>query len=139
MKWVLEKKGRLKVGDAQSVPTGNTMIGTLVHKVVEELFGELYAANRAVPEPTEVQAKLDQLVPHYASELLLPGKEATAGLRPVIENSVIKLFQTLQTQGVYIRATEHEFNKSALLQRQWSPDRSPGLRLHRCPCRGPTR
>jgi ATP-dependent helicase/nuclease subunit B len=115
MKWVLEKKGRLKVGDAQSVPTGNAMIGTLVHKVVEELFAELYAANRAVPEPAEVQAKLDQLVPHYASELLLPGRGSKlAGLRPVIENSVVKLFQTLQTQGVYIRATEHKFDKPAL-------------------------
>ncbi|WP_426939272.1 PD-(D/E)XK nuclease family protein [Pseudarthrobacter sp. S3] len=115
MKWVLEKKGRLRVGDAQSVPTGNTMIGTLVHRVVEELFGELYAENRAVPEPAEVHAKLDQLVPHYASELLLPGRGSKlAGLRPVIENSVIKLFQTLQTQGVYIRATEHEFSKPAL-------------------------
>lgn len=115
MKWVLEKKGRLKVGDAQSVPTGNTMIGTLVHRVVEELFGDLYAANRAVPQPAEVQAKLDQLVPHYASELLLPGRGSKlAGLRPIIENSVIKLFQTLQTQGVYIRATEHEFSKPAL-------------------------
>lgn len=115
MKWVLEKKGRLKVGDAQSVPTGNTMIGTLVHKLVEELFAELYAANRAVPEPAEVQAKLDQLVPLYASELLLPGRGSKlAGLRPIIENSVIKLFQTLQTQGVYIRATEHEFSKPAL-------------------------
>lgn len=114
LKWVLEKKGRLKVGDAQSVPTGNTMIGTLVHKLVEELFGELYAADRAVPEPAEVQAKLDQLVPHYASELLLPGKGSKlAGLRPVIENSVIKLFRTLQAQGVYIRATEHAFDKPA--------------------------
>jgi ATP-dependent helicase/nuclease subunit B len=114
MKWVLEKKGRLKVGDAQSVPTGNTMIGTLVHKLVEELFAELHAANRAVPEPAEIQAKLDQLVPHYASELLLPGSGSKlAGLRPVVENSVTMLFQTLQTQGVYIRATEHEFNKPA--------------------------
>jgi ATP-dependent helicase/nuclease subunit B len=114
LKWVLEKKGRLKVGAAQSVPTGNTMIGTLVHRVVEELFGELHAANRAVPEPAEVQAKLDQLVPHYASELLLPGRGSKlAGLRPIVENSVIKLFQTLQTQGVYIRATEHEFTKPA--------------------------
>jgi hypothetical protein len=114
MKWVLEKKGRLKVGDAQSVPTGNTMIGTLVHRVVEELFGELYATKRAVPERAEVQAKLDQLVPHYASELLLPGRGSQlAALRPIIENSVIKLFQTLQTQGVYIRATEHEFSKPA--------------------------
>ncbi|WP_432396482.1 PD-(D/E)XK nuclease family protein [Pseudarthrobacter sp. L19] len=116
MKWVLQKKGRLRVGDAQSVPTGNTMIGTLVHRVVEELFGDLYSANRAVPEPAEVQAKLDQLVPHYASELLLPGRGSKlAGLRPVIENSVIKLFQTLQTQGVYIRATEHKFEKPAML------------------------
>ncbi|MET3203948.1 UNVERIFIED_ORG: hypothetical protein ABIB21_000724 [Arthrobacter sp. UYEF13] len=115
MKWVLEKKGRLKLGDAQSVPTGNTMIGSLVHKLVEELFAELYAANRAVPKPAEVQTKLDQLVPHYASELLLPGRGSKlAGLRPVIENSVIKLFQTLQTQGVYIRATEHKFDKPAL-------------------------
>ncbi|QCB98575.1 PD-(D/E)XK nuclease family protein [Arthrobacter sp. PAMC25564] len=114
LKWVLEKKGRLKVADAQSVPTGNTMIGTLVHKVVEELFGELYAANRAVPEPKEVQAKLDELVPDYASELLLPGNGSKlAGLRPIIGNSVIKLFQTLQTQGVYIRATEHAFDKPA--------------------------
>lgn len=114
MKWVLEKKARLKIGDAQSVPTGNTMIGTLVHKVVEELFGELYAVGRAVPEPAEIQAKLDQLVPHYASELLLPGKGSKlAGLRPVIENSVITLFQTLQARGVYIRATEHKFDKAA--------------------------
>jgi ATP-dependent helicase/DNAse subunit B len=114
LKWVLEKKGRLKVGAAQSVPTGNTMIGTLVHRVVEELFGELHAANRAVPTPAEIQAKLDQLVPHYASELLLPGRGSTlAGLRPVVEHSVIKLFQTLQTQGVYIRATEHKFDKPA--------------------------
>jgi hypothetical protein len=116
MRWVLQKKGRLRVGDAESVPTGNTMIGTLVHRVVEELFDDLYAANRAVPEPAEVQAKLDQLVPHYASELLLPGRGSKlAALRPVIENSVIKLFQTLQTQGVYIRATEHKFEKPAVL------------------------
>ncbi|UKA55482.1 PD-(D/E)XK nuclease family protein [Arthrobacter sp. FW305-BF8] len=115
MKWVLEKKGRLKMGDGQSVPTGNTMIGTLVHKLVEELFAELRAANRAVPEPAEVQVKLDQLVPHYASELLLPGRGGRlAGLRPVIQNSVITFFQTLQSQGVYIRATEHEFSKPAM-------------------------
>ncbi|MHA7223103.1 PD-(D/E)XK nuclease family protein [Arthrobacter sp. RHLT1-20] len=114
LKWVLEKKGRIKVGAAQSVPTGNTMIGTLVHRVVEELFGELHAANRAVPTPAEVQAKLDELVPHYASELLLPGRGSKlAGLRPVVEHSVIKLFKTLQTQGVYIRATEHKFDKPA--------------------------
>jgi hypothetical protein len=67
-----------------------------------------------VPTPAEVQAKLDHLVPHYASELLLPGRGSKlAGLRPVVEHSVIKLFQTLQTQGVYIRATEHKFDKPA--------------------------
>lgn len=116
MKWVLAKQARLKVADAQSVPTGNSMIGTLVHRIVEELFTELHTENLAVPTAEQVVTTLHALVPNYASELLLPGKGSKlAGLEPVIVKSVITLFSTLQKAGIAIHAMEQKIAKSLVV------------------------
>jgi ATP-dependent helicase/nuclease subunit B len=110
--WVLQKKAGLKPSDAQNVPTGNAMIGTLTHKVVEDLHRELAARHEAVPSREHIGATFDRLVPLLASELLLPGRASELGhLRSVVKSSVLKFFSTLSKAGVVIQAMEESFTR----------------------------
>ncbi|MCG2620890.1 PD-(D/E)XK nuclease family protein [Arthrobacter sp. I2-34] len=114
--WVLEKKVRLRVAEADEVPTGNRMIGTFTHKVVEELHHDLAAVHRAVPEPGEIDAKIDALLPRMASELLLPGAQSRLKhLRAVVQETVLKFFRTLSRAGVVIQEMEQDFDKPLVL------------------------
>ncbi|NKX53026.1 RecB family exonuclease [Arthrobacter mobilis] len=114
--WVLEKKARLRVAEADEVPTGNRMIGTFTHKVVEELHRDLQQAHRAVPVPEEIDAKIDLLLPRMASELLLPGQQSRLKhLRVIVQESVLKFFSTLSKAGVAIQAMEQDFEKPLVL------------------------
>lgn len=110
--WVLDRKAKIHPADADSAPSGNTMIGTFVHKLVEELHGDLTSQNRAVPTPEEIEAKFQALLPHLASELLLPGHGARLkNLRTIVLGSVMKFFATVSTAGITIQSMEHPFEK----------------------------
>ncbi|WP_262103926.1 PD-(D/E)XK nuclease family protein [Arthrobacter sp. Marseille-P9274] len=114
--WVLDRKVRLHVADAGSVPGGNKMIGTFMHKVVEELHRDLQAANQSVPTPDQVAAKIDQLLPQLASELLLPGRRSgLKHLHRVVGASVLKFFTTLSKAGIVIQSMEQKFEKDLAL------------------------
>ena len=114
--WVLDRKIGLKVADADSVPEGNRMIGTFTHKVVEELQADLAAANQAVPTRDRIAAKIDQLLPRLASELLLPGQGSRLmHLRTVVEASVLTFFTTLSAAGIVIQQMEQGFTKDLAL------------------------
>lgn len=110
--WVLDKKVRLRVAEADEVPTGNRMIGTFTHKVVEELHRDLHAVHQAVPEPQQIDAKIDELLPRMASELLLPGQQSRLKhLRTVVQETVLRFFRTLSKAGIVIQEMEQEFAK----------------------------
>ena len=110
--WVLDKKVRLRVSKADDVPTGNRMIGTFVHKVVEELHHDLAQVRQAVPTEAQMNAKIDELLPRMASELLLPGQQSRLKhLRTVVRESVLKFFATLSKAGIVIQAMEQDFEK----------------------------
>jgi len=115
--WVLEKKVRLRVAEAEQVPAGNRMIGSFTHKVVEELYHDLRQVHRAVPEPAEIDAKIDALLPRMASELLLPGAQSRLKhLRTVVQETVLKFFATLSRAGIVIQQMEQDFEKPLALE-----------------------
>lgn len=110
--WVLDKKMRLRPADADSAPSGNTMIGIFAHKLVEELHHDLSAQLRAVPTPEEIDRKIDKLLPHLASELLLPGQSARLkNLRAVLSSNVMKFFTWVSAAGITIQDVEKPFEK----------------------------
>lgn len=74
--WTLERGLSLSSGYGVQVPTGNRMIGTLVHAVVEHLVRTGAVADDAIPSPQMIARTFEQFVPRFASELLLPGQSS---------------------------------------------------------------
>lgn len=110
--WALKHKSQLRVPDAAGVPSDNQMLGLFAHKVVEVLHGQLRPQHRAVPTASEISAVVDRLLPHLASELLLPGQlHRLAGVRATIETTVMMFFLQLQRGGVVLQDMEKAFSK----------------------------
>lgn len=114
--WVLEKKSQLHVAEAASIPTDNQMLGSFAHKVVEVLHHRLRAENRAVPDETEIRLTIDELMPHYASELLLPGQlRRRAAVTATLVASINTFFSQLSRGGVTLQEVEQAFEKEIRL------------------------
>lgn len=75
MKWVLQYHAGLSLPETQMVPSGNQMIGTFCHRIVQELYSE--PVQQLTPEEAEKRAGdlYDSLVGSMAAELLLEGNE----------------------------------------------------------------
>ena len=75
MKWVLQYHAGLSIPETQVFPSGNQMIGTFCHRIVQELYSE--PVQQLTPEEAEKNAGelYDSLVGSMASELLLEGNE----------------------------------------------------------------
>ncbi|WP_433876275.1 RecB family exonuclease [Sinomonas atrocyanea] len=116
LRWALERKGRLTVPDAADIPEGSRMIGTFAHRVIERLHEVLHASNRAVPTGGEVDAAIEELLPEFASELLLPGQKARRlTVVAAVAEAARTFFATLQRGGVALQAVEKEFEKDLRL------------------------
>jgi RecB family exonuclease len=110
--WVLKYKSGLRVPDAAQIPSENQMLGSFAHKVVEVLHGQLYQENRGVPTLAEVRDVVERLLPHFASELLLPGEKARRhAVQGTLEATVQTFFEQLQRGGVALQSMEEEFHK----------------------------
>src|SRR5699024_11461114 len=77
--WTLERAIGIRRGFSSEVPTGNRMIGTFVHAIVEDLVSRGVAAKGAIPTTQNIADTFDGFVPRFASELLLPGQKARLG------------------------------------------------------------
>ncbi|ASN51432.1 PD-(D/E)XK nuclease family protein [Sinomonas sp. R1AF57] len=116
LRWALERKGRLTVPDAADIPEGSRMIGTFAHRVIERLHEVLHASNRAVPTGSEIDAAIEELLPEFASELLLPGQKARRlTVVAAVGEAARTFFATLQRGGVALQAVEKEFEKDLRL------------------------
>lgn len=108
--WTLERAIGVKRGFSFDVPTGNRMIGTFVHAVVEELVSRGAAANVALPTPQAIAESFDRFVPRFASELLLPGQRARLGtIRSTVLASLTSLFTALQDRSITLTGAETDF------------------------------
>ena len=112
-KWAYRYGFGLSPGSAATVPTGNQMIGTLVHAVVEELVrADATAAATWPPDGDAIAAQLDAVIPSLASELELPGNARTrARVRATAVASLVEFFDRLATAGIRITGTESGFSE----------------------------
>ena len=120
--WTLERALGIKRGFSFDVPTGNRMIGTFVHAIVEELFSRGEPADGAVPPTQEIAEIFDRFVPRFASELLLPGQKARLGtIRSTVLASLATLFTKLQERGITLTGAEAAFTHAWELTVSGSP------------------
>ncbi|HIW91575.1 MAG TPA: PD-(D/E)XK nuclease family protein [Candidatus Corynebacterium avicola] len=112
LEWLLGRRLGIEGGSLADVPSGNRMVGTWLHAVVEDIVNGQLADNDGEPVTVhttgaDVQAKLADSAPHYASELLLPGRQRElATFLSIAERSINGLFTALADAGIRVRAVE---------------------------------
>jgi len=113
-KWALHYHARLKGMDSLSLPSGNQMIGSLCHKIVEKLYTPLQTWK--VEEAKERASELfDICVPQMAAELLEPGRELEKErYRLDVYRAVESLIIAIDTAGLRVVGTEGEVDGKAL-------------------------
>ncbi|WP_193627392.1 PD-(D/E)XK nuclease family protein [Brevibacterium sp. CFH 10365] len=108
--WTLERAIGIRRGFSSEVPTGNRMIGTFVHAIVEELVSRGAATNGTLPRTQNIADTFDRFVPRFASELLLPGQKARLGtIRSTVLASLTSLFTPLANRGITLTRAEADF------------------------------
>lgn len=113
--WVLKHALGVRPAAVAALPTGNRMIGTLVHAVVEELvrrrFDESVGGTPLqAPSASQIGDCFDHLVPQFASELDLPGRAAErTDIRQRTIRSLTELFTRTTAAGLRITGTETRF------------------------------
>lgn len=90
-KWTLEYRAKLKLPESQSVPTGNQMLGSFCHRIIEELYSKTSHLD-AEDAFVKAGALYDSLITSMASELLLEGN---AGERQRFKTSITEAVRQL--------------------------------------------
>ncbi|MGP5035184.1 PD-(D/E)XK nuclease family protein [Brachybacterium alimentarium] len=117
-KWTYRTGLGIRPASVASVPSGNQMIGTLVHAVVEELVNEGTERGRTgPPSAADIERTLDALLPQLASELLLPGREVElTTMRETSVRSLEEFFTRLADAGLVITSVESRFEEPLTLR-----------------------
>lgn len=116
LEWFLERRLGISAGTLATVPTGNQMIGTWLHAVVENIVNRHLTASGGAPVIIETTAdavsdELEELLPAYASELDLPGARRRRGsVLALAATAITGLFTTLSDAGIRIRSVESDFS-----------------------------
>ena len=114
--WLLKYALGVRPADVTVLPTGDRMIGTLVHAVVEDLVNQRWdegigGAPLTPPTAGEITAVFERLVPQFASELDLPGHAAQrADVHDRTVRSLRTLFEGTARAGLRITGTEVRFS-----------------------------
>ncbi|WP_038250950.1 PD-(D/E)XK nuclease family protein [Ghiorsea bivora] len=105
-KWAFQYHAGLRSMDSLSLPTGNTMIGSLCHKIVEDIYTD--TSKWDVGSVRNYVSKLfDLRVPQMAAELLEPGRELELErYRISVCDAVEALLQTIDKAGLKVTQTE---------------------------------
>lgn len=107
MKWVLEYRCNLRVPEIQDIPEGNRMIGSLCHRIVEELYKNLPGRIDPGQAKAKAESLYDKFIPSMASVLLLEGN-STEKLRykTAVSDAVKNLVQSVNRLGLQVEKTE---------------------------------
>lgn len=110
MEWLLERRLGVSPGWQTDIPTGNRMIGSFLHAIVEEIVGAMQERGDFPVTEATVDALFDELLPQYASELALPGNARLRGqVRNEAREAIPLMFGTLAKAGMTVRAAEANF------------------------------
>ncbi|MGP9723857.1 PD-(D/E)XK nuclease family protein [Corynebacterium sp. AOP40-9SA-29] len=115
LEWLLDRRLGIRAGGLATIPSGNQMVGTWLHTVVENIVNRHLTNNAGEPvtilaDRTEIGDELRLLLPWYAAELQMPGRSRELGTTLALaEESIAGLFTTLAEAGVAIRAVEASF------------------------------
>lgn len=118
LEWLLERRLGIRAGGLATVPSGNQMVGTWLHTVVENIVNRHLGAEAdgtgdavtVLADHEEIATELRRLLPWYAAELQMPGRGRELGTTLALaEQSIAGLFTTLAEAGVRIRAVEASF------------------------------
>jgi len=105
-KWAMQYHARLSSMASLSLPTGNTMIGSLCHKIVEDLYTDESKWNVSNVR-SYTSSLFDIRVPQMAAELLQPGRELEKErYRISVCDAVDALLQTVDQAGLKVTKTE---------------------------------
>jgi RecB family exonuclease len=106
MKWALEYHAGIRMSQSQVVPTGNQMIGTLCHRIIEDLYEKDQVLDR--DEACVKTAGLyDELLSSMASELLLDENAIEMKrYRIAILEAVGQLIEALNKLDLRVEKTE---------------------------------
>lgn len=107
--WTLKHVGRLESSTRRSIAGGETLMGTLAHRLAEEIFEP-----GAPPSPEVVMERasvvLESLLPEMAASLLLPGAARDlAAARRGIPEALAELSRFLVENGLRIVTMEQDF------------------------------
>ncbi|MBF0282270.1 MAG: PD-(D/E)XK nuclease family protein [Zetaproteobacteria bacterium] len=113
-KWALQYASNLRPMDSLSLPTGNQMIGTLSHRIVEELYTDpdLWGVE-TIREQTEIY--FDQFVPQMAAELLEAGRDVErCRYRDQVADAVVLLVNAINKAKLTVTKTEGQVQGKSL-------------------------
>ena len=108
--WFMDKYLELRMPPAMNVPTGPPMIGTLAHRVVEDIYRgkETLTVEAAVSAAKE---KFDELLPSMAAELLLDGRNVERErVRNTLAEAVAVLVEEINALGLRVKGSEKELH-----------------------------
>lgn len=115
LEWLLERRLGVRAGGLATVPSGNQMVGTWLHTVVETIVNRHLDDNNGAPvtvhaDADEIAGELRRLLPWYASPLQLPGRSRELGATLALaEESIAGLFTVLVDAGIRVSAVEASF------------------------------
>ncbi|MDN5687370.1 MAG: PD-(D/E)XK nuclease family protein [Brachybacterium sp.] len=117
-KWTYRNGLQIRAASVATVPTGNRMVGSLVHAVVEELVNTAESEGRSGPPSKErIREEITAQVPRLASELQLPGREVElATMREQTVRSLVEFFDRLGAAGLVITSVESQFAEPLTLR-----------------------
>ncbi len=109
MKWTLHYHSGLRKSESFSLPTGNQMIGTFCHRIVQELFNDPGASFTPADAEKKAAVLFDKLLPAMASELLLDGRSIDCQrYRTEIIRAIGQLVAAVNRLGLTVDETEKE-------------------------------
>ena len=108
--WFLQDYLGLKMPPAMTVPTGTQMLGTLAHKVIEEIYKgkESLTVEEAV---RSAQEKFEELLPSMAAELLLDGRNVERQrIIRTLSDAVKVLVTEINERKLLVKGNEKELH-----------------------------
>lgn len=115
LQWTLTYASKLYPGARQSLPNIDTLVGTLAHKISQEIFRP---GDPPTPEIVEsfAASRMEELLPQIAATLLLPGAaRELAAARMAVPQALGELARFLHNEGLSIVATEYAFESPQTL------------------------
>lgn len=104
-KWTLEKHAGLRAFQSE-ITTGNLMMGRMIHRIVEDLYGQ---DRKPTLRDVKERAGLlfDDLLPSMASELMLRGKSAERfRQRRIVTEAIAHMHELIERWGLEVDAVE---------------------------------